>query len=949
MKKLLKITGIIIVVIFALLIILPIAFKGKIQEQVKIEINKSLNAKVDFDSFHLSFIRSFPDVNLRLKNLSVINNEPFEGDTLAFIKRLSVRVNLWSFFRGSGYEIKTIHLNEPYIHIKVLEDGTASWDIELESEEDETEEVTEPSNFKLTLKRFSMSKANIKYDDKEFDIYLRLVNSNHTLRGDFTSSSTDIKVRSTNAEKLYLHVEGIPLFTGVKFDMRADVNADLDNFVFTFLDNKFLFNELEVNLDGEIAMPSSDVIMDITFGSPQTNFKSFLSLVPAVYATDFADLKTDGTLEFKGYAKGVLGAESIPGFDITLLVKNGMFQYPDLPSAVTDVNLDARLYNPGGDPDLSVLDINKFHVNLGGNTVDFTLNLKTPVSDPHIDAHLKGRIDLAKVKDFYPLEEGEALSGIVESDIKAKGRMSSIEQERYDEFLFTGILTAQNMNYSSDDFPTGVEVSEMDIRFSSRHAELRSLRSRMGDSDLSASGRIDNVLGYMLSDEMITGTFNTRSTFFNLNQLMSEETAQLQAEELKETGEVSEPVELSVIAVPANINFTLNSRFDKLIYDNLVITNANGTIRIIDETIRMQNLRMDLLEGSMILNGSYSTKNIREPKIDFKIDITRFDIQKTFNTFNTFATLAPIGKRAHGRFSANLSMASLLDENLSPVLSSLSGAGRFSSSSVKVSNSPALVKIAEQLRKDDLKEITARDVAISFRFNDGRIEVDPFDIKFGNSKAVIGGYSSFDQTINYLASFTIPRSEFGGAANEALNGLISKAATTGLVISPGENVHINTEITGTATEPKVSLNITESVSDIKDQIKDQVKDQISGAVEDVKDQVKEQVDDAKDKAREELEKRAQQVIREAERQAENIRREASVAAQKLRDEARANAQRLEDEATGPIAKAAARRTGQEMIAAADNNAKKLEDEADERASRIVAEANQRADRIRAGE
>ncbi len=941
MKKFIKISAIIIVCIFALLIILPLAFKGKIVEQLKIEINKNVDAKVDFDGFSLSFIRNFPDINMKMRNISVVNNKPFEGDTLANIKGLSLTVNLMSFISGDEYEIKKINLDNPNIHAKILEDGSANWDIAKESEEEIIEEeIEESAEFKLALKSFSLNNANIIYDDKDSDIFFKMLNSNVNLKGDFTESTTNIVVRKTNAEYMYLIVEEMPLLTGVSFDMAAEVAADLDNFSFTFLDNKFQFNDLILNFAGKVDMPESDIIMDITFDSPQTQFKSFLSLVPAIYAKDFEDIKTEGSLTFNGFAKGVMSEDLIPAFEFNLLVKEASFQYPELPASVTNINIAANAKNPGGDPDLSVINVNEFTMNMAGQPIDFKLNLSTPVSDPQIDAYLTGKIDLTKVNEFYPLEENEKLSGIIDTDIKAKGRLSSIENERYNEFLFDGKLIVTDMDYQSDDFPQGVKISKMDFAFSPRFVELKSLQSLISDSDFSATGRIDNLLGYFLDDQMLTGSFTSKSNFFNLNQFMSEEGV----EQPKETLDAGEPVELSVIEIPGNIDFTLRSTFQKMIFDNMEMTEVKGTIIIADESATLQNLTMNMLDGNMTLNGYYSSKNINQPLIDFKLDIRQFDIQKTFNTFNTFATIAPIGERAHGKFSGNISLKSELDEKLNPVLNSIAGAGSISSNNVKITNSPALVDIAEQIKMDRFKELEVNDVSASFKIKEGHLEVQPFDVTFGNSTANISGSNSFDKSINYQIKFAIPRSEFGGAANEALDGLLDQAKASGLNITPGSTIFVGAKITGTVSEPEVKLDIAQSTSDIKDEIEDQIKDK----AEEVQEQVQETIDIAKEQADAEREKLAQNVIDEAQKQADKIRSEAATSAKRIRDEARTNAKKLEDEASGPLAKAAARKTGEEMINTADKQAKKIENEADAKARQIMEEANKKAERIRSG-
>jgi hypothetical protein len=938
MKKFFKITGITIAVLLVLLIALPFVFKGKIVEQVKLAINENVNAQVDFGSFRISLLRNFPNVSFRINDLTVVGVDDFQGDTLANVGSFFISVNLMSIFGSDGYEIKSIRVDNASLLLKVLEDGKANWDIAIPSEE--TVDTVDDFDFKIALRSFRVRNSQIIYDDRYFDFYTRLENFNHSLSGDFTADFTSIAVRNTTAESLYVSYEGIPFLWGVSADLTADIDANLNTFEFTFKDNSLILNDLITVFEGTFAWPDEAMDFDFTFSSPQTEFKSFLSLVPAIFAKEYEGLTTSGSMEFNGHVKGVYDENRIPGFGINIDVDNGMFQYPDLPAAITDVNIRTRINNPGGDADLTVVDVSRFTMNVAGNPVDFKMNLRTPVSDPNIDAHLKGRIDLGQVKDFYPLDEGESLNGIIESDMTARGRLSSIENERYNEFLFTGRFTVNNMNYVSEAFPQGVEISTADFRFSPQFADLRTLRTKIGDSDISASGRIDNILGFALNDEMLSGNFDVRSSFFNLNQFMVEE-----PEEVPD----DEPMVLSAIEIPANINFLLQGNFEKILFGDLEITNARGNIRIADQAARLENLRMNMLDGVLVLNGSYIARDITRPEIDFGLNISNFDIQKTFNTFNTFSIIAPIGERARGRFSANFTLRSLLDQNLDPLLNTLAGSGRFQSSAVTVENSPALIGLADNLKLDMFRQFDVRDILVSFEFKDGGVEVQPFDVNFGRSSARISGKHSFDQSINYMMGLVIPRAEFGGAANQALDNLISQAAGRGLNITPSENVNIGVGIAGTVTEPRISISLAETAGGLRDQVQDAIQDAVRDVVDEIRQEVDERIDDASERVREELERRAQQVIAEAERQATNIRREAKNAADAIRSEARANAKRLEDEASGPIAKAAARRTGEELIRSADQRADNLEREADDRATRLVREANQRADRIRAGE
>ncbi len=945
MKKFLKITGISVAILLALLIILPIAFKGKIVEQVKMAINENVHAEVDFDSFRISLLRNFPDVSFRLNGLKVIGVDEFQGDTLASVGSFFVSVNLMSIFSDDGYEIKTIRIDDPRLLLKVMPDGTANWDIAVVPDEEEEPEEEPPAeadlDFKVALQRLQINNAHIIYDDREMNMYSRIQNFNHTLRGDFTADFTSLSIRNTTIESLLVRFGGIPYLSGVSAALTADIDADLDAFEFTFRDNNLQLNELMLVFEGRFAMPDNVMFMDFTFSSPQTAFRSFLSMVPAIYAKDFEDLQTEGTLSFNGHVKGAYDEFQIPGFGLDVMVEDGMFRYPDLPAAVSDVNINTRIFNPGGDADLTQVDVDRFSLNFAGNPVDFRMKLRTPVSDPDIDASLSGRVDLDNVKDFYPLEEGETLTGMVESNMEARGQLSSIENQRYDDFLFTGTFLLNNFRYESNDFPEGVEIETADLRFSPRYAQLQSFTMRTGESDLSASGRIDNMLGFVLSDEMLMGRFETHSSFFNLNPFMAEAPEEQPGEE--------KPMELSAIEVPANIDFALQSRFDRILFGELEITNARGGITIADQVVRMDNLHMNMLEGTLALNGAYNARNINQPEIDFDLDITGFDIQQTFQTFNTFQVIAPIGERASGLFSAGLNLSTALDYKLDPDLGTLAGGGNFRSNALVVENSPALVGLAENLKMDMFRELNVRDVNISFIFEDGRVNVEPFDIQFGSSRASLAGHHGFDQSINYQMNMAIPRAEFGEAANQVINNLAAQAAGVGLDIEPSETVNIGANITGTVNDPQISVSLAQTAEDTRQQVKDAIEDAVGEIWDEAQEEAEEVIDDAKDQAQEELERRAAQVIDEAEQQARQIRREAKRAADKIRSEAREQAQRMEDEASGPIAKAAARRAGQEVIQSADQRADQLENEADNRAQNLIDEAREQADRIRTEE
>ncbi|HNO53668.1 MAG TPA: hypothetical protein PKI85_01060, partial [Chitinophagaceae bacterium] len=81
LKKILKISGITLAILIGLLFIIPIVFKKQVQALVKKEINKQLNATVDFKDVKLSLLRHFPKATISIKGLTIVGKGEFAKDT----------------------------------------------------------------------------------------------------------------------------------------------------------------------------------------------------------------------------------------------------------------------------------------------------------------------------------------------------------------------------------------------------------------------------------------------------------------------------------------------------------------------------------------------------------------------------------------------------------------------------------------------------------------------------------------------------------------------------------------------------------------------------------------------------------------------------------------------------------------------------------------------------
>ncbi len=929
--KTLKITGIVaailIVVVIALLILIPVLFKDQLAERVKVEINKNIEARVDWDDFGLTFFRNFPNLTFSLNDLTVTGIEAFEGDTLTSIGNFRLVLNVGSVIRGvrkgDQIVIRSIVINQPSIYAKVLEDGRANWDIMIDDgEEVIAEEELEIPAFNIGLRRFEIRDARIVFDNRETDLYASIEGLNHTLRGDFTQDLFTLNTQ-TNIDELSVRFTGIPYLNRVNLDMKADIEADMVNQRFTFRENEIRMNELMLGFDGYAAMRDDDIEIDMMFAAAQAEFRDVLSFFPAIYMQDFQNLQTSGNVTVCGDIKGKYGENHLPSFSIKVDVADGMFRYPDLPLPAQNIFIDLSIDNPGGDIDNTVVDMQRFHIEFGNDPFEARMTLRTPVSDPDIDFSVKGRIDLAALNQTIKLENIEELTGIVTADAAIRTHMSYIDTEQYDRITARGNVDIRNMIVRNEELPYAVDIEEILLEFSPQHAEMKSFKAKIGSSDMQMTGYLDNLLGFALRDEELRGRATFSSTFFNLDEWRDDDE------------------ELEVIPVPGNIDFSMSAAVERMVFDTMEMTDARGNLRIKDRRITLEDFSMKTLGGEIVMSGYYETTDVTKPTFDFNYGMNNIDIPKAFAAFNTVQMLAPVAEYAMGSFSANLRLNGTLGQDMMPLFDVLNGRGTLQSSRVAIQDFPVLNKISDAIKVQQLKDPMLEDFRSSIEIRGGRLYVNPFDVKAGNSKMNVSGSNGIDRTINYVLGIEIPRSDLGADANRVITNLISEAGRRGVDLQAADAVRLNVTVEGTITNPTIKTDFASVVTSAREEVERVIREEVDRRIEDVE----RRVDEAREEARAQARAEADRIMRDAERRATLIREEAKKFAETVRTEGYAQADKLLEEATNPITRAAARPAADRLRKEADDRAAQIIREADRRAEEIMEEARRRADEI----
>lgn len=785
MKRGLKVFGIVVAAFVVLLMVLPFAFREKIESVIKSEGNKMLNAQFDFESLDISLLRRFPQASVSLNDFWLKGVGVFENDTLVRAGELTAAVNLMSLISGD-YEITKIIVDDTDVKAIVLEDGQVNWDVMKSSGEEEiVEEESASSSFKISLKKLSINDFSAIYDDRQGGMYAAVEELDATCSGDFGSDATTIKL-GAETPSVTFRMGGVPFLNGASIKADMDVAADFANQKYTLNDNELQLNAIRAAIDGWVAMTEKGMDMDLKLNTNEVGFKEILSLVPAIYAKDFAGLKTDGIATLTAYAKGSYeGEEQVPAFDVALDVKNAMFRYPSLPAGVDGINIAAMVKNPGGSLDATTITVNPFNFTLAGNPFSMTADIKTPISDPDFKASAKGKLDLGKIKDVYPLEDMN-LNGVVNADMGLAGRLSYIEKEQFDKVEAEGSINLSDMKLQMESMPD-VDIQRSTFSFTPRYVELSQTTINVGDNDLTLDSRFENYLGYLLKGTTLKGTLNVSSNKINLNDFMGDESEELAEEPAEENAPEQEQVATTTggIRVPDNIDFRAQVNMKQVLLDKMNFADIKGLLVIKDSKVDMQNLSLNTMGGSVVANGSYATPVGAQPRLDAGFALNNIAFADAYRDLDMVQQLAPIFAGLTGNFSGNMTVNTLLDDEMSPVLQSLNASGSLSTKDLSLGDVKFINMVAEIVKKPALKDTRVKDLAIDFTIKDGRVNTKPFALKMGDYVMNLSGSTGLDQSIDYRGTITLPASA----------GVVAKLGTVDMTIG------------GTFTSPKVGIDL----------------------------------------------------------------------------------------------------------------------------------------------
>ncbi len=743
------------------------------------KMEEATGLKVAINDISLSV---FPAIALDVQGLTIENKPGFSDKPLLTLERMLIDVKLRPLF-DKRVEISSLYIEKPSIVLETAEDGSTNYSQKKAANAEEPA-AEGGSAAAVLLSDFRIVNGYIEMIDRR-DNSKQVYNGFHEMASvDFNPTTLEARIASKTAIDNYSYGSiATPLITDWRINVNADVVYNVSRSLASITNGKGFLNAIPFDINGTIAMKDKPD-MDLTIEAKDVNVAQLLNLTPKAYVEKIKGVKGDGAVQAKVLVKGIYDSDTraLPDISGTINTTNASIQYPNIPKPITNINIISDFVRG---KERQEFHLRKFSANLGSNPLSVTMDV-IGFDDPSLTMAINAAMNLAEVKNYYPLEAGTNLSGTLKAGVNVAGKVSNPDAMKAAgsmEFQGVTIATAASKNPVKDLNGT--------ISFTNQVVESKKLAMVIGKSDLALSFAMRNYLSVMSDKKGApkpTATASLNSNHLYTADIMSDEKS------AAESGGQKKPESKAAMPLP-NVEMDISTSIGTLTMERMEMKNVRGKMRIANGRINMENLTMNMFDGAVTSKGSVNLQNPQRPTFNLNLDMNSLKANSALSTFTSF------GQRLLGDMNMNIAISGALDDTLGLIPSSLDGSGKVALNNGKLHGVKVNQQIASLLSVPDVAEISFKDWGNAFTIKDGRVNIPELKIGALGADYTISGSQGLDGSMSFgmamlLSDAASAKVSVPGFAGEAVNALKE----------PNGRVKLDFLVSGTMNDPKVQLD-----------------------------------------------------------------------------------------------------------------------------------------------
>lgn len=711
------------------LVVYLLANKEQITSYALGQVNNRLEAEIKVGAFDVTLFSQFPRVSLDMENVSIA--DPLhKGESLLKAEHVFIGFNLYDIIRHN-YRIKLITIDNGEVNLLTDKKGRANYLILKKTEQS----TAENESFLLNLKKVVLNEVHLNYRDDQYKQYHDMLCRHVTLSGDFNEKGERIELEG----KLLANTsrsQGITLARNKALQLDLALKTNHTTGTYTFEKGNIDIDRLKLTLKGSITNKPKSVAFDLETGARNLDIPGLLSLIPDQGSIP-EDLSSDGELYFKGTIKGEASNTQSPAIRFAFGISNGSVKRGSGP-AIKRIEAEGELSNGASrNRKTSSVMINKLSFEINGAGAEGHLSI-TDFTDPAVSTSLKGKTDAAGLLSLWKNETIKSAEGIISFDVNFSGKIAHLNTSGWLKNKASGTLDADLKDITFTQNSKTIKKLAVNVTLNDKDALINSFRAEVDQSDIRVSGKIINLVPYLLSEEQpLQAQIDYQSDFIDLNNFV-----------MPLSPANMDPSKKG-FALPSNIRIDAHVRSQELVYHLFRAKNMVADVHWKGKQISVENLSAQTMEGIIKLDGQVENAPDGRFLVSASSELSEINIQQLFKTCNDFGQKEITQQHLKGKLTGTIDVTSVWSNNLDCDLNKLYALGKIRITNGELNGYKPIEALGKYVDVNDLRNLKFADLSNTIEIRNRTIYIPAFEVRNNALNLVVAGTHTLDNYIDY--------------------------------------------------------------------------------------------------------------------------------------------------------------------------------------------------------
>ncbi len=743
--------GIALFFLFIASIVIAIMFEDEIGQQLVTEINKELVDDLEVESFRLSLIKGFPNVNADLQN--VVLPDSRKG-VLLEAKSMSFTMGLFGLLT-SNLKVKSIQIEDGALFVDINRKGKANYYITKPAKNNA---ASMERSFALSLDEAILKDIELIYVNEQSKQEMKLQLEEANFSGKFNNDQFSL---TSNADiySNFVELDAQRYLVGKDLGYEAKIYVDLKNNFYEFQEVELAVAKNIFNVFGIVEPHSTSTEFDLEITSKTGNIESVIQLLPEElqYLEGFA---SRGDFTFDASVKGILNEKEKPIVNLKFGLEDGQITHKSLDSNVKDVSFTANFQ--GGKTHSgrnSTFEINNFKGYFNRELIESELKL-TNLEEPTIELKMDGTLPLNSIYTLFDAPMITDGRGELEiRDLNLEGKYEDmINPSRIHRVKSSGKVEFDNASLTINDEKIVLDKGILSLQ--DNELKIDDLEFEGAGSEIIFNGYASNFLPVLLADSI-----NSKDAKLRFNATLKSENLDL--DRLIGITEVKAPTSMF-----ASKGVPKEGAVDSIKIENIhrkeVITNfLEGTFEA-----EVESFNYDLVEGESF-NGSLEFKNKQMsivgeagamggsfdidgtgyfeklPKFKAKIVCNDIDAKEFFRQGKNFAQEVLQSKHIEGTLNSNMVVSATWDANGEFLYDELRVIAGIEIADGELNDFELFEDFSAYVNPRDLRNVKFVDMKNWLEIKNERIYIPVMFIQTNAVNLLLSGEHTFNNDIDY--------------------------------------------------------------------------------------------------------------------------------------------------------------------------------------------------------